>query len=510
MLEGGAFYVDGQGTLVTTESCLLHPNRNPHLSRAEIEAELRRMLGVEKIIWLPGNPDEVETNGHVDGIASFIAPGRMLCQTALPEQGDYFHVMRENRRALELATDAAGRRFELLDLPSPIVTERFGSERYCDCYANYILVNGAVIVSAFGVEQDQAAREVFSRAFPNRNVEMLPIPTLSIGGGSIHCSTQQQRASRTERRFVSGFRFDRAIAMPSKHITVAAVQMASGSWNLEDNMATAERLIRAAAARRESRAVPGAVRDAVLLPRPERAPSRTRAAVRRQRADRPFRGAGRRFRHRAADRLLRACGQCRVQLDRRGRRGRARARRHRKTHIPDGPGYTEKFYFTPGDTGFKVWDTRFGRIGIGICWDQWYPETARSLALMGAEILCFPTIIGSEPFSSAFDSSGHWQRTDAAANMVPVVAANRIGREVGFGNGNPAQRNHGRVLRVEFHRGSHRRSGPRRTAPMKPCSCTFDLDAIRADRQSWGFFRDRRPEMYRTLLTSDGVSSCYR
>ncbi|KUY74645.1 peptidyl-arginine deiminase [Burkholderia cepacia] len=192
VLEGGSFYVDGQGTLVTTESCLLHPNRNPHLSRSEIEAELRRMLGVEKIVWLPGNPDEVETNGHVDGIASFIAPGRMLCQTALPEQGDYFRVMRENRRALELATDAAGRRFELLDLPSPIVSERFGSERYCDCYANYILVNGAVIVTAFGVEQDEAARDAFSRAFPTRKVQMLPIPTLSIGGGSIHCSTQQQ------------------------------------------------------------------------------------------------------------------------------------------------------------------------------------------------------------------------------------------------------------------------------------------------------------------------------
>lgn len=197
VLEGGAFYVDGQGTLVTTESCLLHPNRNPHMNRAEIEAELRRMLGVEKIIWLPGNPDEVETNGHVDGIASFIAPGRMLCQTASPVQGDYFHVMRENRRALELATDAAGRRFELLDLPSPIISERFGSERYCDCYANYILVNGAVISTAFGVEQDQAAREVFAQAFPERRVELLPIPTLSIGGGSIHCSTQQQPSVAT-------------------------------------------------------------------------------------------------------------------------------------------------------------------------------------------------------------------------------------------------------------------------------------------------------------------------
>ncbi|MBN3815897.1 agmatine deiminase family protein [Paraburkholderia sp. Se-20369] len=194
VLEGGAFYVDGQGTLVTTESCLLHPNRNPQLSRAEIEAELRRMLGVEKIIWLPGNPDEVETNGHVDGIASFIAPGKMLCQTASPEQGDYFRVMRENRRALELATDAAGRRFALLDLPSPIVTERYGSACYCDCYANYILVNGGLISTAFGVEQDAAARAVFERAFPDRRVELLPITALSMGGGSIHCSTQQQPA----------------------------------------------------------------------------------------------------------------------------------------------------------------------------------------------------------------------------------------------------------------------------------------------------------------------------
>lgn len=192
VLEGGAFYVDGQGTLVTTESCLLHPNRNPHLSRAEIEAELRRMLGVTRIIWLPGNPDEVETNGHVDGIASFIAPGKMLCQSASPDQGDYYRVMQENRRALECATDAAGRRFELLDLPSPIVTERYGSERYCDCYANYLLVNGAVISTAFGVEQDAEARAVFERAFPTRRVELLPITVLSIGGGSVHCSTQQQ------------------------------------------------------------------------------------------------------------------------------------------------------------------------------------------------------------------------------------------------------------------------------------------------------------------------------
>ncbi|MGL6069809.1 agmatine deiminase family protein, partial [Craterilacuibacter sp.] len=101
------------------------------MSRQEIENELMRMLGVTQIIWLPGNPDEVETDGHVDGIASFIAPGRILLQSAKQDQGDYFKIMQENRRALELARDTRGRRFELLELPSPIVSERFGSERYC-------------------------------------------------------------------------------------------------------------------------------------------------------------------------------------------------------------------------------------------------------------------------------------------------------------------------------------------------------------------------------------------
>ncbi len=192
ILEGGSFYVDGQGTLLTTESCLLNPNRNPHMSRREIEQELRRMLGVEKIIWLPGNPLEVETNGHIDGIASFIAPGKMLFQSAHPDQGDYFRIMEENRRALELASDANGRSFELLDLPSPRVTERYHSERYCDCYANYILVNGGVISTAFGIESDHLAYDVFSKAFPDRQVRLLPITHISIGGGALHCSTQQQ------------------------------------------------------------------------------------------------------------------------------------------------------------------------------------------------------------------------------------------------------------------------------------------------------------------------------
>jgi agmatine deiminase len=191
VLEGGAFHVDGRGTLLTTESCLLNPNRNPGMTRPEMEAELRRMLGVRKVIWLPGNIAEVETNGHVDGIASFVAPGRMLFNAADPDQGDYFRAMQENRRALELATDAEGRRLEILDMPVPRGAENFSSERFCDIYTNYILVNGAVISTAFDVPQDEAARAVFARAFPDRVVELLPIAPISLGGGATHCSTQQ-------------------------------------------------------------------------------------------------------------------------------------------------------------------------------------------------------------------------------------------------------------------------------------------------------------------------------
>lgn len=302
----------------------------------------------------------------------------------------------------------------------------------------------------------------------------------------------------------------------SRNITVAAVQMASGSWQFEDNMARAERLIREAAAR-------GA--QLVLCPELFMMPyfCIDQHVDHLQLAE-PFEGNARiaRFASLAAElgvvipigffeRAGNAAYNSIAVADADG----SVLGVYRKTHIPDGPGYTEKFYFTPGDTGFKVWDTRVGKVGIGICWDQWYPETARSLALMGAEILCFPTIIGSEPFNPEFDSAGHWQRTmqgHAAANMVPVVAANRIGSETGIGNGNPRQQGltatfYGSSF-IADHTGKKVQEASRNEETILLQS--FDLDAIRADRQSWGFFRDRRPEMYRTLLTSDGMASCYR
>ncbi|MFZ1428418.1 MAG: N-carbamoylputrescine amidase [Geminicoccaceae bacterium] len=174
---------------------------------------------------------------------------------------------------------------------------------------------------------------------------------------------------------------------------------------------------------------------------------------------------------------------------------------YRKGHIPDGPGYQEKYYFNPGDTGFRTWQTKFGCIGVGICWDQWFPEAARVMVLMGAELLLYPTAIGSEPQAPTYSSRGHWQRVmqgHAGANMVPVIAANRVGVE------------HGDSCSVEFYGSSFITDGAGEIVEQAPASgdavrtASFDLDALAQARAAWGIFRDRRPDLYVPILSVDG------
>ena len=168
----------------------------------------------------------------------------------------------------------------------------------------------------------------------------------------------------------------------------------------------------------------------------------------------------------------------------------------------------EKFYFSPGNSGFRVWETRFGKVGVGICWDQWFPEAARVMALQGAEILCYPTAIGSEPPDPKYDSCPHWTRTmqgHAAANIMPVMASNRIGIEKGeIGKS-------GASCDLTFY-GSSFIAGP--TGELleqggrieeQILIARFDLDEIQKMRSGWGVFRDRRPELYQTLFSLDGL-----
>jgi N-carbamoylputrescine amidase len=284
-------------------------------------------------------------------------------------------------------------------------------------------------------------------------------------------------------------------------VTVAAMQMACGS-DREANIANAEKLVRAAAKRganviliQELFETPYFCKDHLAKHFELALPIAENPAIRR--LSKVAAELGVVLPLSVFERAQNAYFNTLVMVDADG----AALGIYRKSHIPESPGYHEKFYFSPGDTGFKVWPTRFGTLGVAVCWDQWFPETARAMALMGAEILLYPTAIGSEPQDPALDSRWHWQRTmqgHAAANIMPLVASNRIGTERGeklsitfYGHSFIADHTGAVVAQAD-------------DASEQVITASFDLEEIRKYRHSWGVFRDRRPDLYGPLLKLDG------
>jgi N-carbamoylputrescine amidase len=293
---------------------------------------------------------------------------------------------------------------------------------------------------------------------------------------------------------------------PPRLVTVAAIQMAC-DWDVAANIAKADRLVRDAAAR-------GA--QIILLPELFEGPYfcieqdnrhlNLATAVADNRAVRHFSEVARElgvvlpisFFERAGPVFFNSI----AILDADGRN----LGLYRKSHIPNGPGYQEKNYFSPGDTGFKVWSTRFGRIGVGICWDQWFPETARSMALLDAELFFFPTAIGSEPPPAPpVNSREHWQRTQqghAAANLIPLIASNRYGLERSLQDPQGLYiRFYGSSFIADAMGAKIAEAGEEGDAVL---TSTFDLEAIAQMRSNWFVFRDRRPDLYGRLVSLDG------
>jgi N-carbamoylputrescine amidase len=284
-------------------------------------------------------------------------------------------------------------------------------------------------------------------------------------------------------------------------ITVAATQMACG-WDREANIANAERLIRKAAAQdanliliQELFESPYFCKDHVAKHFDLALPIEENPAIRR--LSRVAKELGVVLPLSVFERAHNAYFNSLVMVDADG----SIMGVYRKSHIPESPGYHEKFYFSPGDTGFRVWPTRYGAVGAAVCWDQWFPEAARAMALAGGEILLYPTAIGSEPQDPTLDSRLHWQRTmqgHAAANVMPLVASNRIGTEKGekveitfYGSSFIADHTGAIVAQADDH-------------SEQVITATFDLDEIRRYRHSWGVFRDRRPDLYGPLMKLDG------
>lgn len=286
-----------------------------------------------------------------------------------------------------------------------------------------------------------------------------------------------------------------------KKVTVAATQM-SCSWNIDDNIKKAEKLVRDAASKGAQIILLQELFETTYFCQKEKPQFFEYALeLENNRAINHFKKIAKELEVVLPisyfERKNRAKYNSIVVIDADGEI----LGNYRKTHIPDGPGYLEKFYFNPGDTGFKVWDTKYAKIGIGICWDQWFPETARSLALLGAEFIFYPTAIGSEPQDSSIDSRDHWQRCmqgHSAANMIPVIASNRTGverveeSEITFYGSSFITDCTGKMVE-EANRTEE-------TVVVHE----FDLDSIESSRSSWGLFRDRRPDMYGVIKSLDG------
>lgn len=287
-------------------------------------------------------------------------------------------------------------------------------------------------------------------------------------------------------------------------VTVAATQMAC-SWDRGENIARAERLVREAAARgaqiillQELFETPYFCKDlepkhlALALPIEENpAVRRMRAVAAELAVVLPVS---------VFERANNALFNTLAIIDADGKLLGA----YRKSHIPDGPGYLEKFYFSPGDTGFRVWPTRYGNLSAAVCWDQWFPEAARIMALKGADLLCYPTAIGSEPLDPTLDTRDHWQRAmqgHAAANILPVVASNRIGSETGA---SCALSFYGSSFITDQFGAKLAEAGRDEEAVI---TARLDFEAIRRYRLGWGVFRDRRPELYGALIGLDGVTA---
>lgn len=191
--EGGGISVDGAGTVLTTRSCFPNANRNPDLSEAEIEAELKDMLGADKVIWLPGNVLETETDGHVDGIAAFVAPGKVLMEGAGSPDHPFHEINMANLDAMQGQTDAKGRPLDITVIPDAELAES-DHEKFCRSYVNSYLVNGGVVMPSYGIAEDGLVRETWQELFPDREIAMVAIDAIAEGGGGIHCITQQEPA----------------------------------------------------------------------------------------------------------------------------------------------------------------------------------------------------------------------------------------------------------------------------------------------------------------------------
>lgn len=416
VFEGGGIEVNGHGIALTTRQCLLNPNRNPGITQEQIEQKLKDYLGIEKCIWLANGLEDDHTDGHIDTIVRFANENTILCSYCEDHTDPNYVTMQSNLEILQ--AENKNNQFKIVMLPLPKNKMYLDGKRLACTYANFYMSDQFVIVPVYDDPNDELALNILKSTFPKHQVFGISSKYIIHGGGSFHCMTQQQPKGTLKPK--------------QGAVKIAMIQMSMTNV-LEKNLQKAFKHIREAAHNgakiillpelfenlyfcQEKKgkyfALANEFTNHPFLPK-------FYALAKELNVVLPvsfFEKNGDKYFNSLA--MINSDGSCLGV--------------YRKTHIPDDTYYEEKFYFQPGDTGFKVWQTAYGNIGVGICWDQWFPECARSMTLLGADLLLYPTAIGSEPAQLQIDTRLMWQRVmigHAVANSVYLAAANRVGTE---------------------------------------------------------------------------------
>jgi len=487
VLEGGSIDSNGAGIILTTKACLLEKNRNPHLNQKSIEKQLIENLGAKKVLWLEnGSLEGDDTDSHIDTLARFVNKNTIVYQTCDDKDDINYNSLKAMENELKSFRDLNNTPFNLIPLPS-IKPIYYKDDRLPSTYANFLIINGAVLIPFYNDENDTVALEIFKKLFPSRDIIAIDSTTLIKQHGSLHCVTMQYH-SKPE-------------IVEQKDILKTALIQEKYNGSKEKTIKRTIEQIHTAAQNGAKLVVLQELHQTDYFCKNEDVHNFDLAnsyeedlifwaKIAKQNnivlVTSLFEKRTEGLYHNTA-----------VVFESDG----SIAGKYRKMHIPDDPGFYEKFYFTPGDLGFEPIQTSVGKLGVLICWDQWFSEAARLMALKGAEILIYPTAIGwfeddtQDEKQRQLDAWITVQRGHAIQNGIPLISVNRVGFEAD----NSGVLKGTKFWGNSFVVGAQGEFIAQAKEEEQVLYASIDKANSKNVRRWWPFLRDRRIESYNDI-----------
>jgi len=485
VLEGGAIESDGEGTIMTTSNCMLNKNRNPSLNKTSIEKQLLNTLGASKVLWLnSGELDGDDTDSHIDTLARFVSSNTIVYQGCDDIDDENYSSLKSMEEELKTFTNSKNKPYELVKLPGIKAIYNEG-ERLPATYANFLIINDAVLVPTYNDTNDEKTINIFKELFPSRDIISIGCTTLIKQHGSLHCVTMQYPKTTKEEDNISKLK---TALIQQKYYSSKDETIRQTVLKIQDASKSGAKLVVLQELHQTHYFCQNENINTFDLAESWEEDIKFWASIAKKNnivlVTSLFEKRAEGLYHNTA-----------VVFEKDG----TVAGKYRKMHIPDDPGFYEKFYFTPGDTGFEPISTSVGKLGVLICWDQWYPEAARLMTLAGAQILIYPTAIGwfeddsKEEQQKQLDAWITVQRGHSIANGLPIITTNRVGFEKDDSDVLKGTQFWGNsfVLGAQGEFLAHASNQKEQIL-----YATIDLKNTQNVRRWWPFLRDRRIECY--------------